>query len=140
MDILLRSSESVTCLGQEPVRSVERIQMRRQSALYRAPESTCDFSRRPLPVIPGSVPVPSGVVASMDFGHERLVVYRWTDVCFVVLPRRQSDLVVRQFPVRDHAQKMADAIESGTLLVVRIHDIPGSLFDVRVGEHIILGL
>src|SRR5881398_23716 len=57
-----------------------------------------------------------------------------------LLTWRQLDLLLWHRLVGHQAEEMADEIEMRAALVVGLDDIPGSLLDVRVREHLVLGL
>src|SRR5437870_1650180 len=56
-----------------------------------------------------------------------------------LLARRQLEALVRYGLIGDEAQQVVDEIEMRAALVVGLDDVPGSLLDVRVGEHLVLG-
>src|SRR6202142_3599505 len=88
----------------------------------------------------GSTGRPGSKSCSERFGNERLVAHRRTDVARVLLARGKHDRLRRQILVGDLAQQVGDHVEPGALLVVAPDHPPGSLLEVRVGEHLVLGL
>src|SRR6266446_5518544 len=80
---------------------------------------------------------PNGAISGVsliDRADEGLIVHGWPDV-FLSVQSRKFDRLGREILVRNHREKVANDIEPGAFLVVRVHDIPGNLLQVRVGEH-----
>src|ERR1700733_7157910 len=80
----------------------------------------------------------SGVTASVDLGHERLLLDRRPDVG-LVHARRQIDRGRRHVLVVDLREQVRDAVQPCAALVIGLHDPPRGRLDVGVTEHLVLG-
>src|ERR1035438_3690618 len=74
----------------------------------------------------------------VDFANEALIGHRRPDV-FSSVQSRQLDRLGGQILIRNHGEKVANAVQPGALLVVRIHHVPGDLLQVGVSEHFVRG-
>src|SRR6266496_2436734 len=76
---------------------------------------------------------------NIDFWHKCLVGDGWTDVTAFLLTRRQKDRFWRQVFEGNQTQQVANAIQPGAHLVIRVDYVPGSLLNIGMGKHFIFG-
>ena len=77
---------------------------------------------------------------SIPLGHEGLLAQGGPHVGLLGPARGEFDGRGRQIVIGDEGEQVADAVEPRAALRIRVHHEPGGLFDVGVGEHLILRL